>query len=539
MRISQLKVLFTANRYSWLWVVILLFAGLLTLIPLLSLFSFSDIDTAIWSHLWRYQLPTLLLNTLTLLVGVGFGVLLLGLSLAGLVSHYEFPTRSVLQWALMLPMALPAYVLAFTLLGWFDYSGPAQSFLRPIFGDVSQWLNLRSRWGVVLVLSLAFYPYVYLLAKEGFAQLGQRGLEIGQSLGLTPWQSFWRVVLPSTRPWWFGGLSLALMETVADFGTVSVLNFDTFTTAIYKAWFSLFSFQTAQQLASLLIVVVFFLVWSELRARGQRSYQALSKSPRLVRHPLRGWRALLANLYAWGILLIACALPVAQLLSWLADDFSTQWLRTAPVLWQSLQVAAVAACCVLLLAWLLSYAQRYSHWRGVRVWVKAVTLGYAVPGSILAVAFFAPLVALDGWLIDLGWLGSGQTWFKGSLLGLMLAYMARFLAVGFFAVDGAMQGMGAHHEEVARSLGSTGWNLWRRIHLPLLSSGVWTGFLMVFVDVLKEMPMTLMARPYDINTLATRIFGLVSEGDWQGAAMPALALVVLGILPVLLIARRS
>ena len=195
----------------WFWRVVLLSLCALTLIPLSGLLQWDGVDRTVWAHLWAYQVPTLLRNTTVLLLGVGFGVLLLGISCAWLVSFYEFPLRGVLRWLLMLPMAMPAYVLAFALLGVFDYSGGVQTYLRSHGLDASAWLDLRSDWGVVLVLSLALYPYVYLLAQEGFAQLGVRVQEVGQSLGLTPWQSFWRVVLPSTRPWWMGGLGLALM----------------------------------------------------------------------------------------------------------------------------------------------------------------------------------------------------------------------------------------------------------------------------------------------------------------------------------------
>ena len=476
----------------WFWRVVLLGLCALTLIPLSGLLQWDGVDRTVWAHLWAYQVPSLLRNTTVLLFGVGFGVLLLGISCAWLVSFYEFPLRGVLRWLLMLPMAMPAYVLAFALLGVFDYSGGVQTYLRTHGVDASAWLDLRSDWGVVLVLSLALYPYVYLLAQEGFAHLGVRVQEVGQSLGLSPWQSFWRVVLPSTRPWWMGGLGLALMETLADFGTVSTLGFDTFTTAIYKAWFALFSFQSAQQLASLMIVLVFALLWLELRARGHRRYQALGRTAPIVRQKLSFWGQVGVSVWLWGILSLACFVPVAQLLVWVGAQTQLNWARVGSLLGQSLLLGVLAALVVVLLASMLAYARRYAHLRGQSVLVQIATLGYAVPGSILAVAHAS--------------------------------------------VESGLQRMGRHHEEVAQSLGVAGFALWRRVHWPLLYSSLLTAGLMVAVDVMKEMPMTLMARPTGWDTLATQIFAYTSEGDWHNAALPSLLLVLVGLIPVGLLA---
>ena len=520
----------------WFWRVVLLGLCALTLIPLSGLLQWDGVDRTVWAHLWAYQVPSLLRNTTVLLFGVGFGVLLLGISCAWLVSFYEFPLRGVLRWLLMLPMAMPAYVLAFALLGVFDYSGGVQTYLRTHGVDASAWLDLRSDWGVVLVLSLALYPYVYLLAQEGFAHLGVRVQEVGQSLGLSPWQSFWRVVLPSTRPWWMGGLGLALMETLADFGTVSTLGFDTFTTAIYKAWFALFSFQSAQQLASLMIVLVFALLWLELRARGHRRYQALGRTAPIVRQKLSFWGQVGVSVWLWGILSLACFVPVAQLLVWVGAQTQLNWARVGSLLGQSLLLGVLAALVVVLLASMLAYARRYAHLRGQSVLVQIATLGYAVPGAILAVAFFTPMAFLDRMLLNLGWLDAGDVLFRGSLVALLLAYATRFLAVAHASVESGLQRMGRHHEEVAQSLGVAGFALWRRVHWPLLYSSLLTAGLMVAVDVMKEMPMTLMARPTGWDTLATQIFAYTSEGDWHNAALPSLLLVLIGLIPVGLLA---
>ena len=266
-----------------------------TVLPLLVIaLSFADVNADIWAHLSEFVLPRLLANTALLLLGVGVGVLLLGVPLGWLVAVHEFPGRRVFNWALMLPLAMPAYVMAFTQIGLLDFSGVLQSWLREVWGSSAWFPPIRSRGGVVLVMSLALYPYVYLLARDAFASQGRRALEAAQSLGLSPWQGFWRVALPMARPWLIGGVSLALMEALADFGTVSIFSFDAFTTAIYKAWFAMFSLSSASQLSSLLVLLVFALIWLEQRLRGGRAYHAGRLAQPQPRLPLHGWPAALA-----------------------------------------------------------------------------------------------------------------------------------------------------------------------------------------------------------------------------------------------------
>lgn len=516
----------------------------ITVLPLLVIaLSFADINADIWAHLSEFVLPRLVVNTALLLAGVGAGVLLLGVPLGWLVAVHEFPGRRVFNWALMLPLAMPAYVMAFTQIGLLDFAGVVQSWLREVWGDSSWFPPIRSRGGVVLVLSLALYPYVYLLARDAFASQGRRALEAAQSLGLSPWRGFWRVALPMARPWLIGGVSLALMEALADFGTVSIFSFDAFTTAIYKAWFAMFSLSSASQLSSLLVLLVFALIWLEQRLRGGRAYHAGRLAQPQPRLPLHGWRAALATGFACLVLLLAFVLPFAQLLVWVAQVWEIDLdARYIDFVWHSLALAAMAAALVTLCALALSYAQRRDPSPATRLWVRLATLGYAVPGTVLAVGLFIPVATLDNLLI--AWLGAalpaGTTAiFKGTLAVMLLAYLARFAAVGFSSVDAAMQRITRSQEETARSLGASGFRLLRRVHVPMLRGGLLTAMLMVCVDVMKEMPITLMTRPFGWDTLAVRIFEMTSEGEWERAALPAVALVLVGLLPVLLLARAS
>lgn len=539
---SALPVLKTAAAWRWRLPVLLL--SLCTLVPLgVLLPALFNPDPEIWAHLIDYLLPQLLANTAILLVGVGAGVLAIGVTLAWLVAVYEFPGRRFFNWALMLPLAMPAYVLGFSQLGLFDYTGPVQTLARALTGS-SAWVpSVRSSGGVVLVLSLAFYPYVYLLARGAFATQGRRALEVGQSLGLSRAAGFWRVALPMARPWIMGGLMLALMETLADFGTVAVFNFDAFTSAIYKAWFSFFSLDTAKQLASMLVFIVFVLVVFEQRARGRRAYTANARGGQQPRIALAGTRGWAAAAWATLVLMMAFVLPFGQVLWWAyqgwAEEANAVLVDNAL---RSLMLSAMAALLVGAAALLLAYAVRRDGGGFNRLLSRVATLGYAVPGTVLAVGVFVPVAWLDNQLIALmgGWLPEGTgSILKGSLAVLLLAYVARFMAVGHAPIDAAMHRISRSQEEAARNLGLTGARLVARLHLPLLKGGLFTALLMVFVDVMKEMPITLMTRPFGWDTLAVRIFTLTSEGEWERAALPAVLLVLSGLLPVILLSREE
>ncbi|UTH74173.1 iron ABC transporter permease [Chromobacterium sp. IIBBL 290-4] len=515
--------------------------SLLTLIPLAVIAQGAlQPDVDVWRHLAEHALPELWRNTAILLLGVGGGVLLLGVPLAWLTAVHDFPGRRLFAWALMLPLAMPAYVMAFAQLGLFEFTGPLQTALREAFGDSSWVPDIRSAAGVVTVLSLAFYPYVYLLARDAFSSMGRRALEVGQSLGLSPLAGFFRVALPMARPWIIAGLSLALMETLADFGAVAIFNYDAFTSAIYKAWFSLFSLPAAKQLASLLVLLVLALLWLEQRARGARGYGEAGRAAPLPRVKLSGAGAWLACAFCALVLSLAFILPFGLVLVWAAEQAASDLADLLEPLRSSLLLAALAAALVPSLAMALAFAGRRDP--GSRLWTRLATLGYAVPGTVLAVGVFVPVAALDNWLLAhaAGWLPAGATAvFKGSLLVMLLAYCSRFLAVGHSAVDAAMQRIGRSQEEAAQSLGVSGWRLAWRLHLPLLRGGMATAMLMVFIDVMKEMPITLMTRPFGWDTLAVRIFNLTTEGEWQRAALPSAAIVLAGLLPVLLLSRRK
>jgi iron(III) transport system permease protein len=515
----------------------------LVLVPVVVTFSsFAQVERDILSHLIEFALPELVANTLWLVLGVGLGVSVLGVSLAWLTAMCEFPGRRIFSWALLLPLALPAYVTAFVAIGLLDFTGPVQTWLRDGWG-VTGLPEIRSRGGVILVMSLALYPYVYLIAKNAFATQGAIALEAAQSLGLSRTQGFFRVALPMARPWIAAGLMLALMETLADFGTMAIFNYDTFTTAIYKAWYSLFSLAAAAQLASILILFVLVVVVFEQRSRTRMRYSTVGRSAAQRRIKLSPVLAGLALLYAGTVLAVAFLIPVTQLILWtrevMAGDLDARYWAFA---WHSVLLAGIGALMVVAVALLLAYAGRQRPGTAMMWTQRLATIGYAFPGAVLAVGLFIPVAALDNWLID-----AGQAWFgfvgteilKGTLLIMLLAYLVRFLAVGFGPIDSGLHRITRNVDEAAKNLGTSAAGLLARVHLPMLRASLLTAATFAFVDIMKEMPITLMTRPFGWDTLAVRVFEMTSEGEWERAALPALAIVIAGIIPIILLTWRS
>ena len=538
------RYLSSNHRPASVWRLIPFLVAALVLIPIGTILSSFFAPTSdIWQHLVETTLLSLLINTFWLALGVVSGTTLLGVSLAWLTAVCEFPGRKLFSWALLLPLAVPAYVTAFVVLGLFDFTGPVQSAFRSWLGPDAWFPEVRGRMGVITVMVLAFYPYVYLLARNAFLTQGKRSLEASQSLGLNRTQGFFRVALPMARPWIAGGVMLALMETLADFGTVAVFNYDTFTTAIYKAWFGMFSLPAASQLASLLLVIVFALIVMEQQIRIRMRYAEVKQSARVDRIALSGWRSATATALASGTLFFAFLLPIGQLVIWAANslvqDLDSRYLG---FLWHSLLLSTLAALLTCTVALLLVYATRRHPDAATRNAVRIATLGYALPGTVLAVGMFVPLAGLDNWIgevtLQLFQIETGLM-IQGTLAIMLLAYLTRFLAVSHSPIDSAMQRITSSIDEASMSMGINGWMMLRRVHLPILKSGIFTAGALVFVDVMKEMPITLMTRPFGWDTLSVRIFEMTSEGAWEQAALPAVALVISGLIPIILFMRQT
>ncbi len=495
-------------------------------------------DAELWAHLREYVLARVAGNTVILVIGVVAIAMALGTSLAWLTAACDFPGRAFFSWALLLPMAVPAYVLAFVAVATLDYAGAVPVLLREWFG-AGLWLPpIRSTGGVILVLALAGYPYVYLMARGAFLTHGARALEAAQSLGLGPWQGLFRVAIPLARPWLAGGAALVAMETLADFGAVSVFNYDTFTTAIYKAWYGLFSIETALGLALLLLLFVVVALALERLARGRARYSAADSGVRApLRLELRGARGALACAFATLVFALGFALPAVALAQWAWEVAPIDLdVRYVSYVFRTLGLAGMAAILCLSLAIVLGYATRQPGGRLAQFASRVATLGYAVPGTVLAVGV---VTALGG--VDRGWRGiaGGEgLWLQGTVVALLLGYVARFLAVAHGPVQGGFARIRPSLEEAARGFGLKARDLLLRLHLPLLGAGIGTALLLVFVDVMKEMPITLMTRPFGWDTLAVRVFEMTAEGEWERAALPSLAIVIAGLVPVAFLTWR-
>lgn len=510
-----------------------------TLLALVSVIgSLFNPDTETLQHLASHLLPAALLNTLLLVLGVVFVSGVVGVSLAWLTAVCDFPMRSFFSWALLLPMAIPGYVMAFSFVGLFEFSGPVQSLLRDVFDSSSWFPDVYSYGGVTLVMSLVLYPYVYLIARNAFQTQGRRSIEVGQSLGLSPVRSFFRVSLPMARPWIVGGVLLVVMETLADFGTVATFNYDTLTTLIYKSWFSLFSISAALQVASVLLLAVVAIMVIERRSRAAQRYsQSASSSLSAARFVLTGKRRWLALGFCLFVFVLAFVLPSLRLLTWAMPNLAVELTGKFMIyVGGTLSLASVTMLLIALLALLLSYGARINQSLPVRFAVRTSTLGYAVPGTVLAIGLFAPISFLNQWLQGFG---LSASWLQGTFVVMLMAYGVRFMAVAYSPIESNFLRITPSIDDAAHSLGCSGLQVLRKVHLPIVQRGVLTAMVLVFVDVMKELPITLMTRPFGFNTLAVRVFELSSEGLWQRAALPALAIMLVGLIPVMLLIRKT
>ena len=523
-----------------------LLIGLLVGLPVLSVVThlFFGGGESTWAHLASTVLSEYVANSLLLAVGVGGGVALVGVSTAWLTAMTQFPGRRVLEWALLLPLAMPAYVIAYVYTDLLQFVGPVQTALREAFGweRGDYWFpEIRSVGGAAAMFVCVLYPYVYLLARTAFLERGSATFEAARSLGLSPWAAFARVSLPLARPAVAAGIALALMETLADYGTVAYFAVPTFTTGIYRAWFSLGDRVAAAQLAGALLAFVLCLLVLERLSRGRARFHDTGRR-RGEQRALQGWRAWGAAMICWLPLTLGFLLPAVLLLRLALTQGDNDFgLRYGVLAGNSLLVAGITAALAVALAVLLAYARRLGQSPIVRAVNRLVALGYAVPGSVMAVGVLIPVTRLDHWLAArwFDWFDTNPGLIlTGGVAALIYAYLARFLSISLQTVESGLARVTPNMEAAARSLGcSAGTALWR-VHLPLLRGSLFTAALLVFIDVMKELPATLVMRPFNFNTLATQVFTLASDERLAEASTAALAIVAAGLLPVLLLARQ-
>lgn len=502
-------------------------------------------STDTWSHMAATVLPEYTLTTCVLVAGVAIGVMLLGVGSAWLIVSYRFPGRNFLQWALVLPLAMPAYVIAYAYTDWLQFTGPIQTMLREAMGWRANdyWFpDVRSLPAAIVMFSFVLYPYVYLLVRTALIDQSASALEAARLMGLSRIAAFFKVGVPLARPAIAAGVTLALMETLADFGAVSYFGVQSLTTGIFRAWQSFGDQSAAAQLSVLLLIFVAVIIAIERMNRGGARFQASSTLRRIAPHPLRGLRGVVATVLCTLPFALGFVLP-ALLLAKLAfgSDEALSVERLARVVGNSVFLAALTAVLAVGVALLLGYAERLSKHRAVRTGNRVVGLGYAMPGAVVAVGILVPMAAFDNliadWIRGVSGIQVGLM-VTGTVVALVYAYLVRFLAIALQTVESGLTRITPSMDDAARSLGYTPREVVARVHLPMLRPTVLTAALLVFVDVMKELPATFALRPFNFDTLAIQIFHLAKDERLAEAALPSLVIVLVGLVPLGLIARR-
>ena len=533
------------SRWSGLKIMAILVAAVLALPILVVLINVLISDGDVWTHLYQTVLAEYVSNSLLLMLGVGAGVLLIGVPCAWFTSMYEFPGRTFLSWALLLPMAFPAYIIAYTYTGILDFAGPVQTLIRELTGwryGEYWFFEVRSLGGAMVMLTLVLYPYVYLMSRAAFLEQSENIMEVSRTLGYSSQRAFFKLALPLARPAIVTGLTLALMETLADYGTVQYFGVSTFTTGILRTFYGFGDITAASQLAGVLLMFVAVLILLERYSRRRIQYHSSGlKKASHRRVVLRGKQAVTASVFCFLPIVVGFFIPVIVLGYWALFKAEVPGANFVELAWNSFYLAALASLVVVSLALIMSYAIRLNNRaRSVRASVGIAGLGYALPGTIIAIGVIVPLAWLDHRIINFVRYYTGHNLgliFSGTLFALLFAYTVRFMAVSLGAVQNGLGKIKPSMDMAGRSLGLSPYKVLRQIHLPLLKGSVLTAVLIVFVDVLKELPATFVLRPFNFNTLAVRAFELASDERLIDAAPASLMIVLVGLVPVILLSR--
>ncbi|MGN5076440.1 ABC transporter permease [Aeromonas veronii] len=521
--------------------------ALLLGLPVIALlFSAFSAEGELFRHLADTVLLDYLGNTLGLVVGVVLLSLLFGVPTAWLVAMCQVPGRRALQWALMLPMAMPSYIVAYVYTDLLDYSGPLQAGLRVLFGwnsPADYWFPaIRSLGGAAWVLALVLFPYVYLLARASFLEQSVSLIHSSRLLGCTPWQSFRRLSLPLARPAIMVAVSLVAMETLADFATVHFFAINTLTTAVYDTWLGYGSLATAAKLSCLMLLAVVLLIALERRSRSrQQVFQKSMGHEQPLRYPLKGMSRALAAFWCWGLVLAGFGLPFVILLDYGVRYFELSWtpefVRFAG---NSLAISALTALLAMGIALLLGFFRRLDGGIKSLLPLRIAAMGYAMPGTVLAIGVLVPLTALDFAINDLAeWLGrqGPGLLLTGTITAIVFGYLVRFVAIAIGSVESSMGKISPSLDMAARSLGQGDGGMLRRVHLPLVRRGLFAGAMLVFIESMKELPAALLLRPFNFDTLATHVYQFVSDEMLERGALGAIVIVLVGLLPLIWVNR--
>lgn len=512
--------------------------------PIITVIVMAFTDTSdIWQHLYNTVLGTYVQQTLLLMIGVGVGVTVIGTSTAWLVTMCRFPGSRIFEWALLLPLAVPGYVLAFVITDQLEYAGTIQVFMRDLFG----WTSARDYWfpeirslpSATIVLTLVLYPYVYLLARAAFLEQSVCALEVARTLGRSSWGSFFSVALPLARPAIVVGVMLALMEVLNDFGTVDYFAVQTFTAGIFDVWLNMNSTAGAAQLSTVLLAFVLVLIVLERTARkGKKFHHTSMKYSELPSYRLRGKRAFWAFVLCALPVLLGFVLPASVLahyaLNFYEETLAADYFRFVA---NSLTLSTTAAVVAVLIGLFLAYAVRLSPSPAIKIAARAASVGYAIPGAILAVGVLWPLGALDSMISLLGdyaGIAIGAV-MAGTIVPILYGYLVRFLALAYGASESSLGKVTPNMDGAARTLGATPFAALKSVHYPLMRGSLLTAGILVFVDCMKELPLTIILRPFNFDTLATFVYQYASDELIEESALGALTIVGAGIIPVILL----
>ncbi len=536
-----------AKRTSKRWLISAVLTTAIVALPVLSVIFLALFpDENIWPHLIETTLPRYLTTTIKLMIGVGALTLLIGLATAWAVTMCEFPGRKFFEWALLLPFAVPAYVIAYVYTSLLDYAGPVQRALREWFG----WQNASDYWfpeirsleGAILMIGLVLYPYVYLLGRAAFLEQSPSLFAVSRSLGHSALSTFFRVVLPIARPAIAVGLSLVLMETLNDFGTVDFFAVQTLTRGLFDTWMNLGNLGGAAQIATTMLIFVVILVTLERYSRRrQQQYAARDNRDPIHRFTMSFPRQMICVVVCAVPLIFGFIIPGATLGYYAWEYFDVSWNPDfIQNTFNSLFLSSAAALTTLIIGVTLAYSRRLHNTRGMQILMRLSSLGYAMPGAVLAVGVIVPLAGFDNWLDSLmrDYLGvSTGLLLSGTAFALIFAYTVRFLAVSAGSVESALQKITPSMDMASRSLGHTPGKTLINVHLPMLRGTLVTAALVVFVDCMKELPATLILRPFNYETLATYVYQFASDEQLYHSALPALIIVLAGIIPIILMNR--
>lgn len=520
--------------------------ALLLVLPILAIFITAVGETDdLFAHLMSTVLPTYTYNTILLVLGTMVLSLVIGIPSAWIMAMCRLPSEKILQWALVLPLAMPGYIVGYIFTDWFDFAGPVQVFLRDVtgWGPGEYWFpDIRTLAGATFVLSLVLYPYVYLLGRAAFMEQNVSLLQSARLLKCSPWESFRRISLPLARPSIAVGLSLVAMETVGDFGTVSYFAVNTLTTAVYDTWLGYSSLTAAAKISAIMLVIVILLLSAERYSRRrQKLFQNQFSSREDFRYELQGWKKWLALTWCWGLVCIAFIFPLGQLLIYAYKYFAQSWTSEfREFALNSLYVSITAAIIGVAVALLVNFCQRVNPGRQSLAFMRLASMGYAVPGTVLAIGVMVPVLFMDHMVNDIAkvmeW-GRPGLIFSGSMFAIIFAMVVRFSAVAIGSIESSLGKISPSLDMASRTMGCNSNQMLWRVHFPLVRRGALIAGLLVFIESMKELNAALLLRPFNFETLATYVYNFASDEHLELAALPAVLLVLVGLIPLVLINR--